>query len=125
MVSAGEKTGKPTAAGVLNIIAGIIMAIWALLLLIAVIAIGSAGMTDIFDAADMPFVVSTAQTVLVIQLVIAVIFAVFTIIGGAFALQRRRWGWALAGSIIAIPAGLVVLGIISTILVSVSKDEFE
>ena len=55
---------------------------------------------------------------------VSIITTVFPIIGGVFALQRRRWGWALAGSIIAI-FRTNVLGILSTIFVSIAKDEFE
>jgi hypothetical protein len=46
------------------------------------------------------------------------------VIGGIFALLRKRWGWALAGSIVCIlPFSL--LGIAATILVALSRDEFD
>jgi len=55
---------------------------------------------------------------------LAIIVVVFPIIGGVFALQRVKWGWALAGSIIAIIA-MFPLGVASTIFVAMAKGEFE
>ena len=64
------------------------------------------------------------------------------IVGGRYALKRKKWVLALIGSICAaigggvigfytgsygsyIPAGLGVLGIPATFLIALSKDEFE
>jgi hypothetical protein len=53
-----------------------------------------------------------------------VAFGVIAVIGGIFTLQRKRWGWALAGAILAfLPFNL--LGLASIILVALSKREFE
>ena len=41
--------------------------------------------------------------------------------GGSYALDRKHWGFALIGSICAILCGL---GILSVILISMSKKEF-
>jgi hypothetical protein len=46
------------------------------------------------------------------------------IAGGIFAILRRRWGWALAGAIIAI-FPFSIFGIAATVLVSLSRNEFE
>ncbi len=46
------------------------------------------------------------------------------LVGGIFAVLRRRWGWALAGSIAAFfPLGL--LGLLATIFTAMSREEFE
>jgi hypothetical protein len=45
------------------------------------------------------------------------------LIGGVYAVQRRSWGWALAGSIAAALMSNV-LGVASIVLVAVSKNEF-
>jgi hypothetical protein len=46
------------------------------------------------------------------------------IAGGVFAILRRHWGWALAGAIISIfPFSL--FGVAATVLVALSRDEFE
>jgi hypothetical protein len=45
------------------------------------------------------------------------------IAGGIFAIQRKRWGWALAGSIAA-AINPLPLGIVAIVLVILSKNEF-
>jgi hypothetical protein len=60
---------------------------------------------------------------LIVLVILSLVEATFPIIGGIFALQRRRWGWALAGSIVAI-LGTLPLGVASTIFVAMSRDEF-
>ena len=72
----------------------------------------------------LPFVSPMVNTILTLLLVASITETVFPIIGGVFALQRRRWSWALAGSIVAI-FGMLPLGVASTILVVMAKDEFE
>ncbi len=119
-----NKTWQPVTAGVLNIITGGLQAIVALGLIVGIILIGSLDMSGFIDPADLPFVIPVLQLVLGIGVVFTIVSAVIPIIGGVFALQRRKWGWALAGSIIAIFANLI-LGVLATIFVSLSKDEFE
>jgi hypothetical protein len=55
--------------------------------------------------------------------VIAIVLIVFAVFGGVCALQRRRWGFALAGAIIAavpfLPAGVAAIT-----LVALSREEF-
>ena len=120
-----ENTWKPTTAGILNIISGAINALSAIGLIIAISTVNI--WTFILDAVppeDLPFVAPLISTILIVALVLAVIEAVFPILGGVYALQRRRWGWALAGSIISI-LGVFPLGVLSTIFVSMAKNEFE
>ena len=120
-----KKTWKPTTAGILNIITGAINALGVLGLSIAITAVST--WTFILDAIppeDLPFVAPIISTILIILLVLSIIEAVFPILGGVYALQRKKWGWALAGSIISI-LGVFPLGVLSTIFVSMAKDEFE
>ncbi len=49
--------------------------------------------------------------------------AVVALVGGIFAVQRRMWGWALAGSI-ATALMSNILGVISIVLVALAKGEF-
>jgi hypothetical protein len=58
------------------------------------------------------------------SLIVILIVAVFAIVGGIYALKRRFWGLALAGSICAL-FPLVIPGILAIIFVSQSKSEFE
>ena len=120
-----EKTWKPTTAGILNIISGAISALSAIGLIIAISAVSTwTFILDMVPPEDLPFVAPLISTILIIILVLSVIEAVFPILGGVYALQRRKWGWALAGSIISI-IGVFPLGVLSTIFVSLGKDEFE
>jgi len=119
-----KKTCKPTTAGILNIITGVLSALTAIGIIIAFFAVSSINVMRFLPPAEAPFIAPLIGTILIIILVLSIVEAVFPIIGGVFALQRRKWGWALAGSIIAILATLP-LGIASTVLVAVSKDEFD
>jgi hypothetical protein len=56
--------------------------------------------------------------------IIGVAINVIALIGGIYALQRKKWGLVLAGSIAAIFSS-TILGILATIFTAVSKDEFE
>jgi len=119
-----RRTWKPTTAGILNIITGAFNVLGAIGLVIAIIAIGNINIMRFLPPEDAPFMAPLVSTILIVLLVLSIIEAVITIIGGVFALQRRKWGWALAGSIIAI-LGTFVLGVASTIFVAMAKDEFE
>lgn len=64
-----------------------------------------------------------AGLILPLILIPVLFFTVIAIIGGIFALQRRYWGWALAGAIItAFPFS--ILGLAAVVLLALSKDEF-
>ena len=129
MESTIQRTWKPTTAGVLNIISGALSAVGVIGIIISMFF-----MESIFDGildgeqfippANAPFIAPLVSTILIIVLVLSAIEAVFPIVGGVFALQRRKWGWALAGSIIAI-FGNLPLGVASTIFVAIAKNEFE
>ena len=119
------KTWKPTVAGILNIITGALNALSVIGLTIALVSVNTAMfIEEMVPAQDLPFVAPLASTIVLILLVLSVMATVFPIIGGVFALQRIKWGWALAGSIIAILATFP-LGVAATIFVAMAKDEFE
>jgi hypothetical protein len=108
-----NRTAKPIVAGIFQIIIGSIA-------LLAVIGLVFAAIVAV------PFAVGWAAASSFLLLLIALPFAIIgglTITGGISALQRKRWGWALAGAIAAFfPCN--VLGITSVVLVAVSRDEF-
>ena len=121
-----EKTWKPVTAGILSIIAGAISVFFAMGLIIAISATSTWHFfLETVPPEDLPFVAPIVSTVLIILLVLSVIKAVFPIVGGVFALRRKKWGWALAGSIIALIGWTCLLGVLSTIFVALAKDEFE
>jgi len=113
------KTCKPTVAGILSIIAGVFTLIGFIVLVIVGYFTSS---SDTFGG-----LVSPAANIAAIWLVLSMLFfviGVLAIIGGAFALQRKLWGLALAGSILVIFTSFY-LGIPATILTAISRNEFE
>jgi len=103
-----EKTWKPTTAGILAIIAGALQVIVG----IVIAAVGSIGWffgMPWFSAIGAPLI----------------ILGVIAVIGGTYALRRRIWGLALAGSICALLGPWAILGILAIIFVSLGKSEFE
>jgi hypothetical protein len=49
---------------------------------------------------------------------------VVSILGGISALQRRRWGLALAGGICALVPMQTLLGVLAIVFLAISKEEF-
>ena len=111
-----EKTWKPTTAGILSIIAGILGAVGGIV--VAVVGgtvsehwLGSMAIlniTMIFGAIAIPLI----------------IIGIVAIVGGIYALKRRIWGLALAGSICSLIC-VWFLGIPAIIFVAMGKNEFE
>lgn len=93
-------------------------------MLIATIAIGNISIMRFLPPEEAPYIAPLVGTILIVLLVLSIIEAVFPIIGGMFALQRRKLGWALADSIMAVP-GTFPLGVAAIIFVAISKNEFE
>ncbi len=103
-----KETWKPTAAGILCIIAGVIGVIVG----IVIAAVGSIGWffwMPWFSAIGVPIIV----------------LGIIAIIGGICALKRKIWGLALTGSICAFLGPWGLLGILAIIFVSLGKGEFE
>ena len=122
-----KKTWKPIVAGILNIVGGALRILGAIALLIGVMFFIPVAVTGgPGPVPDMPnwMIPSVLSTILVIGMVFLLIVGILPIIGGIYALQRKKWGLALAGSIVAI-FGSSVMGILATIFVAMSKDEFE
>lgn len=113
-----KKTCKPTVAGILSIIAGVFTLIGFIALIIGGFATSShaffKGLVPDVNVAAICFGLS----------VLFLIIGVLAILGGVYALQRKRWGLALAGSILVIFTSFY-LGVPATIFAAISKDEFE
>jgi len=125
MVTTTQKTWQPKLAGLLNIISGSLRTFSVIGLLIVITVVDTPKfLLAVIPPKDFPFVEPMVNTILILLLVASITETVFPIIGGVFALQRRKWGWALGGSIVAI-FGMLPFGIASTILVAMSKEEFE
>ncbi len=114
-----ERTWRPTAGGILCIIAGAINVLVGLVVAGGLAAIGLLGLDmDLpLPLAEMPWL-----SVLGVPLVI---LGIVSIIGGAYALKRRLFGLALAGTILVTITGNLLYGTLAIVFVSLGKGEFE
>ena len=116
------QTWKPTIAGILDIVAGAGGIIVWFLLVLGILVFGFFSTSSSFGE-----VLNWSNAVLLIIVILAIPFvalSILSIVGGVFALRRRIWGLALAGSIGAIFCS-TVLGVVAIIFTVLSKDEFE
>lgn len=103
----------------LPIVAGILMLVSAGLKLLAILGLLSFG----FFAVAPPSMPRFGALVFLSALIPLLAITALAVVGGVFALLRRRWGWALAGAIATIlPFDL--LGVAATVLVALSREEF-
>jgi len=113
-----EKTNKPTTAGILDIIAGVLGLILAASYFIGFgVVSGALGIPTGYIPGFVPAIVLGMA-------IPTLIIAILALVGGIYALRRKKWGLALAGSIAAILAFLP-LGIPAIIFTAQSKNEFE
>jgi len=119
---ADKKTWMPMTAGILDIVAGSLRIIVILLvaLVLAVFAIFTRG--DMTCLQQLPIAITAS--VLITLAIFSLIIGILSIVGGIYALRRKNWGMALAGSIAALFCS-PPLGIAAIILVVLSKSEFE
>jgi len=115
-----EKTWKPTAAGILTIIAGFLGLLIGILLAVGLGIAGMiTGMIPGFPGVGLFSLIAIP----------GIILSIVAIVGGIYALRRRLWGLALAGAICALLFTLPFLGwilaILAIIFVSLGKGEFE
>jgi hypothetical protein len=114
-----EKTWKPTAAGILTIIAGFLGLLIGLALAVGLGIAGTvAGLIPGFPGARF----------LALVAVPGIILSIVAIVGGIYAIKRSVWGLALAGAICAllftVPFLGWILAILAIIFVSLGKPEF-
>ena len=119
-----EQTWKPTVAGILNIISGVVGLIAVAGLIIAFIITGGFFLPG---TEEIPEFVSSLLIGIAIPLAI---LSVFSLLGGIYAIRRKVWWLALTGSITSIFASIPLLGglpigITATIFTALSKQEFE
>lgn len=122
-----KKTAMPTVAGILDIISGVVGLITVLGLIIAIVVIGSPTIFwgNIHGVVPSMTAVYIQNILLIITVPVASL-SILALVGGIYALRRRKWGLTLAGSIASIPLlGGLPVGITATILTAISKNEFE
>ena len=105
---APQKTWMPPTGGALAMVSGIVHIIWGIVVAIGGQAIGRwAGIFGL-GLIGLPMI----------------ILGVVGVIGGIYALQRKVWGMALAGAICSIIGPAALLGILATVFIAISKQEF-
>jgi len=115
-----NKTAMPIVAGILDIVSGVLSLLAFIGLLIASIAVGSNFIgVYIWDPG-----VGVALSVLIILTALAFAVGILALMGGVYALQRKKWGLALTGSICALLPSFA-LGVAAIIITVLSRDEFE
>jgi hypothetical protein len=108
-----EKTAMPTIAGVLLLIS-------AALKLLGIFALLGAGFFMIVP----DHFLGNGVLIFLLLLIPLVAIIVLSTLGGIFSLQRKRWSLALAGAIVSI-LPFSILGIAATVLIVISRNEFE
>jgi len=103
------KTWKPTTAGILSIISGASGIIFGLLAFARAHSVERA-----FRHIGLDFIGF-----------MLLVLGILAITGGIYALLRKVWGLALAGAICAILSPGWIMGVLATIFLSISKDEFK
>ena len=117
-----ENSSSPTAAGVLSIVSGIFgIFMGAGLILIAVFFNSLVSFED-YPYEDLPLVF--LESLFLGWGIFQLLLAILAGIGGVYALQRRHWGLALAGSIAAILVAFPI-GVVAVIFTALSKNEFD
>lgn len=110
----------PIIAGVINIVSGVLTLIGFSLFFIFSIVTSISAFE--FDGCDLG--VEGASVVLFLISSFLLVLGILSVFGGINALQRRKWGWALASSVCALIIKFP-LGIVSIILIALSRNEFE
>ena len=126
-----EKTWKPTTAGILSIIGGAVGVIGGVV--IAGLGVFIAELLRVTGLPDLSGIAlpglssilpSLLGSIVAVVAAVPIVLGIVAIIGGVYALERRRWGLALAGSICSLFC-LWLFGILATIFVAMGKGEFK
>ncbi len=120
-----ERTWKPTTAGILTIIAGglgIGAGAWMTLAAIP-LGLGSAMAGAIKDLGIISGLLAGLAGVIGIIGAGLIGVGAVAVVGGIYALRRKTWGFALAGTILATICS-TPLGVLAIIFVSMGKREF-
>jgi hypothetical protein len=106
-----EKTWRSVDAGIIDVIVGLMIT-----------GIGIVCPFAIWNLKTLSGIgIAPSAFLAIIAAAILLSVGLFTIYGGEMAMKRRHWGLALAASICA---SLVVFGLLSVVLIIISKSEF-
>ncbi|MDD1767958.1 MAG: zinc ribbon domain-containing protein [Methanomassiliicoccales archaeon] len=118
----------PLIGGILVMISGVIGIVIGLTMAVAAAAIGDI-LGDLYGGMYGLDVLGMIEGIIVACGVIWFIIGLIALIGGVFALRKKRWGIAIVGGVFALltigPYFLAsILGLIGLILIAISKREF-
>ena len=113
-----ERTWKPTVAGILDVIAGIFALMGGLVLVV----LGSAG-TGFLSYFGFGMLQLAPLALLLATGIPLLLLGILALVGGIYALRRKMWGLALAGSIATVLFSQI-FGILAIIFIALSEDEF-
>jgi len=105
----------PTVAGILLIVDGGFK-------ILSFLGAVAAGLLAYLPSSGLGMSYSNKAVLFIVGAVILVFVGTFSIIAGIHALRRRRWGLALAGSIVAVPFS--IFGIVALIMLALSRKFF-
>lgn len=116
-----QPTAMPLIAGILSIVHAVLGFFVLFGLIIAIIAVP----IQITTYPDHMWEYDYVPLVVLWSIAIpCAIISILSMVGGIFAILRRNWGLALAGSIATLIPTLI-LGVPAVILIALSKNEFE
>jgi MFS family permease len=122
----GKEVQKSTVGGILSIVAGALGLLGGLTFLL-VTAFASSIFNGSFGFNDLASSEEQFLTVMVVMYaamgIIGLILGALGIVGGVVSIQRKRWGWALAGAI-ASSLSFLPLGVAAIVLVAMARTEF-
>ena len=120
------KTWKPTAAGIINIVCGVFFLMGSIAVLgtwgtplansfagYVMYSMGQSGTPD----------PSYTNTVIIMMALACIVPGIVSVLGGIYAIRRRVWGLALAGSISTF-IYLLFFGVPAIVFTAISKREF-
>jgi hypothetical protein len=115
-----DKSWWPTIAGMLDIISGSLGIIFGLLVVVGIVvcsAIGTGrGVPEEFLRFGPEFLIAIVIPLVILNIV--------SLIGGIYALKKKRWAMALAGSITTFLVNWF-FGVAAIVFTVLSRDEFE
>jgi hypothetical protein len=115
-----DRSWMPTAAGILNIIAGVMSLLGAL----ALVFVGTVMVTvpEMVGEPEAEMALELAAGLIWALVLLSLLAGVLAIVGGIVALRRTGWAWPLAGAITAL-FSFLPLGVFALILVVMAERE--
>ncbi|MDQ1372402.1 MAG: Zinc-ribbon protein [Candidatus Thermoplasmatota archaeon] len=94
-----------------------------------------AALTEIYSGLVVAFWGDTMNSLMPVDLgfdtltlicgLVFIILALIALIGGIFAIQRKKWSLAIVGAVFSLLGGYFILPLVGLILIAVSKSEFD